>query len=457
MPVLRGSAKKAWLERMANQSGTDSPYRWSDVQGKSRSQEGQLRVLGYTLGRPEALTPWLEMLQNCSARIRGVYAPVMLANKVLQLLKITSPKKDDSISVLVTPDETGLRQTVLVGGHVRFSRLALNPHTEGDDWFTAVFQETTKLREYLIGNGLLKNDHVGIQINVVLPLSCNGTQPYLAQNMHPKDHYQWFNEALPNLLYVKALAKQQAWHQLAPPLYRKIDLSVQASRILYAAVAAIALAGLIFLGLAGSALWQKQNGITSAKEQATQANAQYQAIAKTFPQTPLTSVQLLDMSARWKVIEAEQPPNMKSALVIAGKTLERHPGLIIDTISWLADTTQTSSGSDNDVLGLEAAPDAASTLLQTAPSAAAATAATAKEKKEVTALVLRGTVRGVASDDLRGTRDVLNKLEDDFKRQTEVRLEITKRPLDLSAKSSQTGSGTQDRSELSFEIKLWQR
>lgn len=437
MPVLRGSAKKAWLERMANQSGTDSPYRWSEVQGKSRSQEGQMRVLGYTLGRPEALTPWLEALKECGARIRGVYAPVMLATKVLQGLKVKIPSSDESISVLVTPHESGLRQTVLVGNRVRFSRLALSSQIEGAHWFEAVIQETGRLREYLISNGLLKSDNVGMQVHAVLPLSSQGLSDAADHYRHPKDHYEWLSTDLPHLLYVQALAKRQALDQLAPQRYRKHDLTMQATHALQMGMAFLVLVALGYCLVAGNALWEKQSQITSAKEQANQASLQYQTIAKTFPNSPLTSTQLLDMAKKWRTVEAEQPPNMRDMLSIVGQTLERHPSLRIDELTWQIESSP-------------AAPD---------PASVNNTAVKIENKKPppITAsLVIRGAVRGVSSDDLRGTRDLLGKLEDDFKRQPTLRLEVTQRPLDLSSKASLTGSGVQDRAELSFEIKLWQ-
>lgn len=453
MPPLKGAAQVAWISRMADQSGTDSPYRWSQMQGKSSSQEGQLRVLGYTLGRPEALTPWLDALKSCNARIRGAYAPAMLLPNALKVLKLAPSKSKDEISVLVTPHTDGLRQVVMVGGLVRFSRLALHSMAEGDSWFHIVQAETAKLREYLIGNGLLKNDRAGMQIDCVLPNSALTSNAPMLGAVHPKDRYRWLKEALPFHIYVTALAAHQPLRQLAPAVYRKQDLSVLGSRMLHAAAAVIFAAGLAYLGLHASALWEKQQGAERATQDANLANQRYQAIAKTFTKTPLTSAQLIDMSKRWESLKAKNPPAMRNALVAAGQTLERHPAMQLEELIWIADINE--SGDSSDPLG-GAAIAATLPTAQTAQPAATADAS-AKEKKEVTALILRGNIRGIASDDLRGTRDALTRLELDFSRYPNIRAEITKRPLDLSTKSAVSGSGAQDKAELSFEIKLWQR
>jgi len=436
MPVMRGAAKTAWIERMSTQSGSDSLYRWSELQGKSRSQPDKLRVLGYTLGRPEGLTPWLDALQGCDARIRGVYSPVMLTPTALTLLKIKPLKNEDDIGVLVTPHAEGLRQSVLVAGRVRFSRLALHPFTSSANWFETIYTETARLREYLIGSGLLKSDRAGMQLYVVLPPSVNAKDTKNAAIAHPRDHYRWVESALADLVYVSALAKSQPLSQLAPLSYSKRDLSVRITRIIYIVGATLAAVSIAYASFSVAQLWQKQLDLDAAQAAANAASQQYQAIAKNFPPTPLTATQLVEMSKRWENIKATTTPNMRDILVAAGQTLARHPGMVIEKMEWVGE-----------VPAKPVAPSAVPGLLPPA----------SKEKKEVATLVLAGNIRGIASDDLRGTRDALSKLALDFNRHPDIRAEVTKKPLDLSTKASLSGSGKQESSELSFEIKLWQR
>ncbi len=436
MPVMRGAAKTAWIERMSAQSGSESLYRWSELQGKSRSQPDKLRVLGYTLGRPEGLTPWLDALQGCDARIRGVYSPVMLTPTALTLLKIKPLKNEDDIGVLVTPHADGLRQSVLVAGRVRFSRLALHPFTSGAEWFETVYSETARLREYLIGSGLLKSDRAGMQLYVVLPPAVDAKANKTSAIVHTRDHYRWVESALADLVYVAALAKNQPLAQLAPLFYSKRDLSMRITQVIYIVTAVITAAAIAYASYSVAQLWQKQLDIDAAQEASSAASKQYQAIAKNFPPTPLTAQQLIDLSNRWDTIKAATSPSMRDILVIAGQTLTRHPGMIIEKMEWVGEVPSK--------------PPAPGAVLGLPPPVS-------KEKKEVATLVLSGNIRGIASDDLRGTRDALAKLMLDFNRNSDIRAEVTKKPLDLSTKASLSGSGKQESSELSFEIKLWQR
>ena len=428
MPMLRGAAKTAWIERMAAQSGSESPYRWSDLQGKSRSQPDKLRVLGYTLGRPESLTPLLEALQSANARIRGVYSPVMLTATALGLLKIKASKGKHDIGVLVTPHAEGIRQSVLVEGHVRFSRLALHPHTSDAQWFATVYNETARLREYLTSNGLLQNDRAGMQLYVVLPPDVDPTAVKSVAVQHPRDQYSWLESPLADLVYVAALAKSQPLAHLAPAFYSQRDLSARITRSLYVASGILGSAFLVYAALALSQLWQKQQDSDAATAASNAALKQYAAIAKNFPPTPLTAQQLMEMSKRWDAIKTQMSPPLRELLIAAGHILDKHPNLVIDAMEWTSDI----------------------------PSKPASPLAS-KDKKEVASLLLTGSIHGIRSDDLRGTRDALAKLLLDFNQSSNIRAEVIKNPLDLSSKASLSGPGKQASSELSFEIKLWQR
>lgn len=436
MPAMRGAAKTAWIERMSAQSGIESPYRWSELQGKSTSQPDKLRVLGYTLGRPEDLTPWLDALLACDARIRGAYSHVMLAPSALALLKIKPLKKENAIAVLVTPHADGLRQSVLVAGKIRFSRLALHPFTNSADWFSIIYSETAKLREYLVSSGLLKSDRAGMYLHVVLPPSVDPKVNKPSANLHAKDQYQWIESPLGDLVYVAALASKQPAAQLAPLFYSKRDLSVRITRIVYAATATIAAAALAYAAYSVVQLWQKQQDTDAAQVASNDATKQYQAIAKNFPPTPLTAQQLVDMSKRWDTIKTAAAPNMRDMLVMVGQILTQHPGMVIEKMDWVGEVPPKAI---------------AAAITPGLPTPAS------KEKKEISTLVLTGNIRGIASDDLRGTRDALSTLMLDLNKHPNLRAEVTQKPLDLSTKATLTGSSKQESSELHFEIKLWQR
>jgi hypothetical protein len=324
----------------------------------------------------------------------------------------------------------------LVEGRVRFSRLALHPYTTDEQWFSTVYNETARLREYLTSSGLLKNDRAGMQLYAVLPPNIDPRSTNNLTRQHPKDQYQWLENPLADLVYVAALAKSQPLAHLAPTFFSKRDLSARITRGIYVVSGIISAAVLVYAALSMSQLWQKQQDVEAATAEANSALKQYAAIAKNFPPTPLTAAQLVEMSKRWDTVKANTTPNMRDLLIAAGPILEKHPHLVIDSMEW-----------NGDVPSKPASPSAAPGLPPPV----------SKEKKEIASLLLAGSIHGIASDDLRGTRDALSKVMLDFNRNPNIRAEVTKKPLDLSTKASLSGSGKQESSELSFEIKLWQR
>ncbi len=432
MPNLRGTAKKAWLMRLSAKAGEGTPYRQWLVQGKNRAEPDKLDILGYSLGRVDVIASWLNALQACKARIRGMYAPAMLTPDVCKTLKIKLSNSSKDVSVLVTPSAEGLRQTVLVGGRVRFSRFVLTTKMRGGSWLETVYKESTRLREYLTNAQLLPSDQTEMSIYVVRPqeaVKLATTAKTLEPNKN--DHYKWLNDPAPTQLYIKALSKAQSWQQLAPAAYRWRDQSLQLSGALYMGCAVLSLVAMALVLMMGWEVWQKSIDTDMATKAAKLATNQYQTVAKTFLKSPLTTSQLLDMRQRWEDIQSSASPEMEDLLKVAGQTLERHPSIILDELEW------------------SVAPPVVE-----APNLPPKTV---KVKNDAAALVLKGSIRGIASDDLRGTRDALAKLETDFSLQSNIRVEVIRRPLDLSAKAVFSGSSTQEKSELNFEIKLWQR
>jgi hypothetical protein len=436
MPALKGEAQSIWIDRMAQQSGFDSPYKWSELQGKSQSQPDKVRILGFSLGRVEELTQWVGVFKVQNVPFCGIYAPVLLTPTVLQYLGIKASKSDSAIVVLVTPHALGLRQTVLIENRVRFSRLAINTRATGGEWFESVYEEIAKLREYLISNGLLKNDRAGMQIKGLLPLSTDKFSVHASPLQHNKDQYEWLETPNPTAIYATALARNLPWKQLAPSSERKTYLTKLAIHWLKYACIGFSAVALIYLLWAVTSLWLKYSAIDVATIDAGQATRQYQSIARTFMQTPLTSSQLENMNKYWNAIESAKSSDMSEAMSVAGNALERHPAILLESFEWYANAAE--------VLGTEEAQPP----IPPKPGEA---------KKDPSALLLRGTIRGIASDDLRGTRDLLSRFEQEFAKHPKYQVQVVKRPLDLSAKAALTGSSTQDKSELNFEIKLWPR
>jgi hypothetical protein len=438
MPKMRGMAKKAWLKRLATQSNVDSPYFWSELQGASSSQSNMLRVLCYTLGNPSRLTAWLNILHSNQVRIRAAYSPIMLTETTLDILKLNSHKMKEGISVLITSHVNGLRQTVSVNGWTRFSRLAVHSFIDKEHWLEFFYQELSRLREYIISNGLLRDENIKVPVYTLLPSGLLDIETRKNRDDELKIQCRWIGHPEAASIFVLASVKHVRWGQLAPLHYLKRDISLRITKSLNILSVFIFAALLLFVVYNFLKFIQVEEDIDAARHLATSAATEYTAIAKTFPDTPLTRLQLADLSERWKEV-SDIENDMSDLLRIAGQILEQEPKINIDSVTW---SLEESSADGN----------AESKSQKKLPQDNLMKPVVPIEK-----LVLSGQVRGIASDDLRGMRDLLLQLKNRFNSYPGVSSKITKEPLDLSGTTSFSGSGQQQSNELNFTIQIWKR
>jgi hypothetical protein len=425
MPPLRGAARKAWLGRMQHRFAMESPFRWISLQGRSRSSPGKLRVLGYSLGNAERVMPWLEALEGAHARLGGVYTPVMLAAPLLRRLKL--PPRGPV--VLVTAHPSGLRQCVVIDGRPCFSRLALRADAAGAGWPAAVREETARLKDYLVENGILARDKAPLHVVGISPQGIRGPAavgPDAGQSIYhllQADAVARALKLLPapaaspelsRLLFVHALARGAPADQLAPPALLRTDWVVRTARKLRWAGYGVCGAGLLYAAGSALSLWPMAGKLNDAAASTRKFDVDYQREAATFPESALTADELIALEKKAKVL-ADSPPGPRALLAAAGSVLEKHPELQLDQLRWERDASARASP----------------------PT-----------------LSVRGAVQGLQSDDLRGARDAMARFSASLAA-ARLSAQVLKVPLDLQSSASINGSGQQDKAELGFEVKVW--
>jgi hypothetical protein len=427
MPPLRGAARKAWLGRMQHRFAMESPFRWISLQGRSRSSPGKLRVLGYSLGNAERVMPWLEALEGAQAKLGGVYTPIMLAAPLLRRLKL--PQRGPV--VLVTAHPSGLRQCVVIDGRPCFSRLALRADAGGAGWLPAVREETARLKDYLVENGILVRDKAPLHVVSLCPAGMDpqaAAGPDGAQNIHHLLRADTVARAfrlppawahspgLSRLLFVFALARGAPPDQLAPPALLRNDWVARTAR--NTRLAGYSLCGACLLYAAGLAvsLWPLSAQLSEAAASTRKFDTRYQREAATFPASALKADELLALEQKAKALEPS-PPGPRALLAAAGGVLAKHTELQLDQLRW-----------EQDAFGPASPP----------------------------ALRMRGAVQGLQPDDLRGARDAMARFTASLV-SAGLAAEVIKVPLDLQSSASINGSGQQDKAELGFEVKVWSR
>ncbi len=139
IPRLRGSDRRALIASRMSQAfrerrlGTwvtlasprGAPPSAGDAtaggNGDGKDGAGQQRVLLASIAADGPCAPWLEVLQRAGARVDAVRSPALLAPSLTRVLGKAAS------GMLVSVEPAGVRQTLLLDGEARFTRLAANP------------------------------------------------------------------------------------------------------------------------------------------------------------------------------------------------------------------------------------------------------------------------------------------------------------------------------------------
>ncbi len=93
----------------------------------------------------DGIQPWLDVATAAKARVADVLSPALLASGIAHRLRRDAPH---GLLAMVTP--AGLRQTLIVDGQVRFTRLARLAETGADS--ASIAAECTRTIQYLLMN-----------------------------------------------------------------------------------------------------------------------------------------------------------------------------------------------------------------------------------------------------------------------------------------------------------------
>jgi hypothetical protein len=127
VPHVGGRDREALVARKLAQIFRNTPYRHAQMQGREAEGRRDDRVLYTAITNPEALRPWVEVLDRQSVPLMGIYSAAVFSAVVLEELDLDYPH---TLLVTFTPGEA-MRQTYFKGNEIKFSRLTPVDLSEG--------------------------------------------------------------------------------------------------------------------------------------------------------------------------------------------------------------------------------------------------------------------------------------------------------------------------------------
>ena len=449
IPRVARRDRRALLKRKAARLFKDASYWHYQVTGREAGGAGHDRVLLCALANPSVLRQWLALLDEAKTPLAGVCSLPLFTQTLLESIA----GRDDGQRLLVSLQSlSGLRQTLLVNGEFRFSRLARPPAADPASLAPFIREEVEKIRRYLHSQRPLA---AGEPLHIHFLLAgklLRALQSGYAQQESVEYHFCDLDELPPgaaarrpdpspfsDCYFMQQLLRTRPRNGYAGAAEKRYFHLRRLRAALAAAAAALLLgsAGWGGLNLLGGMAYKRQSD--AARRQAQGYAAQYELARKRLPETPVepadlaAAVRIADSLARHK----SSPIDMVSAL---SRSLDGFPAIQVSKLAWAA-VNDPETAFDN------APPRADIRVALDNPRAAAA---------RYHAALLEGRIEPF-NGDFREAMETVERFAEDLRARQGVRAAtIAALPLDTSSGADLQGNtrSLQRRAEFTLRVVL---
>ena len=366
IPYVAGTARRQLLARKYDQAYRNTPFRACISLGReetnARSPESARRderVLLMALTSPQALNPWLEVMDEVRAQVRGIYPLAVVTGWINQYLDAgnvaagsakKAPGAPGRSALMVTLNQAGLRQIFIDEGRPRFARLAPfqddNPGRTGE----RIANEITRTEQYLATLRWLPRDAGPLRTVLVCPAKAHSAWPLTCVNTDRLAFEFPALETLAASLGIRTVAGGDTaehadliWAAGALRFAPEVDFAPDWAREHYthwlwrsgimAAGAAVCVAGTA----TGAMFLAQANTIDHDADQRTadfsRANAEYQQVAKSFPQMGVTPEHLKGAVLALDPL-AMHPLTPEPLMIQISQALLAAPGFVLTKLEW---------------------------------------------------------------------------------------------------------------------------
>lgn len=150
LPALSLGDRHALIKRKLVQRFRDTDFTTYKLKAVRENGKRRLSVLFMALRGEEHFKPWLDLLTRHRVRVDSLVSPTLLTEALVERIK------PGGSGLLVSLNPAGLRQTVVIDGRVRFSRLAALLTDEAEE----IQAEVTRTMQYLLMSQRLSRSDV---------------------------------------------------------------------------------------------------------------------------------------------------------------------------------------------------------------------------------------------------------------------------------------------------------
>jgi hypothetical protein len=348
IPWLRGSDREAVIHRRLAQRYRDTRLAATNSLGAVAGERRNERVLLASFTNTQQFSPWLDALSEAGARLAGVYSAPFLAPALAAKLSAKLGTRSNRI-FLVSLNSSGLRQSYVEDGQLRFSRLERTVEMGPEALSAFVRSETLRLYQYLGSLRVLPREGPPITAIIITPpgqqpafenaLSSDGRLTFRTIDLTEAARAIGLKQAEganAEQLYLHLTVKKTPKAQFARSEDRRTYLLWQLQRgIVFAGAAGFA-ACAIYSGAKWLDVMTLREQVDQQVQQARTATREYERITSAFPVTQTSTDNLKVTVGEFQKIAA-RTASPEPAFVHLSKALEQFPQIELDGLVWRID------------------------------------------------------------------------------------------------------------------------
>jgi len=433
IPYLGRKDRRDVLARKLAQRYRDSSLTLSQSLGYEKAERRNEKVLFASFSNTQQIQPWLNALAQGECRLVGIYSTALLAPSLIKRAAIKAAR-----CLLVSVQQSGLRQTYVEDGKLRFSRVGRLNLADIAGVAAACAAESARLQQYLFTMRVLPEASTPIDVmvlaadryNAALTNACRSSDTLHFHVVDADTQCRALGlknfpaDAPCDALFLHSAATAAPKEQFAQAQHRHQYFLWQIGRAMYAAGAAALCLGLASAGVDLIAAYGLRGNIQADQSRFQTLSAEYARITATFPALPTSTENLKATITQFKAIEGQ---TATPAFLFAeiSNALADFPQVEITDIDWRVGKKDA---------GAKAAAPKAAALEAAAPNTPAAATDTNYELAAVTAQVM-----GARRTDLRSITNMTNQFIDALRKRPGLEIMNIHMPFDLGLETKLSG------------------
>jgi hypothetical protein len=342
LPHASSGDRKQLIARKLRQLFRGTQFASAALQDRIVGRRPEDQYLFAAVTRPELLAPWLRIVNAVQVPVAGIYLLPVIALSVIESLK---PEHTDLL--LVSKNESGLRQTFCKNLKMQVSRLT--PRRDDDEHNATLYaEEINSTRMYLDALTLTHVDDVVTVLILDQDDSLAELPDAIARERPNMQCMRFGPTELENKLGVQAavmancadalclqlLATTRPAMNLAPStLKTRLQVHV-VGKLIYAAAAAIVVFGLLWATVDGIRAMLGESEAARLADEMRSYQQRYQDVTAHFPNAPASSQILRDSVEIAKRIDADRR-TPRQLLLLVGSALTDSPDIGLNKIEWI--------------------------------------------------------------------------------------------------------------------------